>query len=363
MNIRAFLGLSWSILLLSSHGALAQELEIPKTVWEVNRIDLGTILEENGPQIAEFKFTHTQDSVLVIEEVLTDCGCTTAEFTQDSLQVGEEGIVKISFDPVTAAGPFSRMIIVKGNLESVQDTLFVDGVAIPSPENPLIEYPIKKLDFGFRQRKVNAGEVFTNEPKLKTIEVFNFGSQSLLADSIFLFGPEHIYLIGATDSIPAQSRGLVELAYDGALKNDLGFFEDAVFVGWKGAESVRIDVIAEVFEYFPPVSREDLNSVPQLSLARKEVDFKDIATTEIQETEVMLNNKGKQVLEVRKIQGNCTCLTLEMTGTQISPGESIPLKISFDPKGRLGRDQRNIYVFTNDPINPVQLIVLKSRIK
>jgi hypothetical protein len=38
------------------------------------------------------------------------------------------------------------------------------------------------------------------------------------------------------------------------------------------------------------------------------------------------------------------------------------LNLVFDPIGRKGIDQRNIYIFTNDPVNPVQLLVLKSRI-
>jgi hypothetical protein len=39
------------------------------------------------------------------------------------------------------------------------------------------------------------------------------------------------------------------------------------------------------------------------------------------------------------------------------------LSLVFDPVGRKGIDQRNIYIFSNDPVNPVQLIVMKSRIE
>ncbi|MFC3414758.1 hypothetical protein [Algoriphagus hitonicola] len=39
------------------------------------------------------------------------------------------------------------------------------------------------------------------------------------------------------------------------------------------------------------------------------------------------------------------------------------LEITFDPAGRKGIDQRNIFIFSNDPLNPVQSIVIKSRIK
>ncbi|MHA7128524.1 DUF1573 domain-containing protein [Algoriphagus namhaensis] len=347
----------------SFHLLHAQEVEKGKVIWEVNRIDMGTILEEQGPQVAEFKFTHNRDSVLVIQEVLTDCGCTTAEYTRDSLETGEQGVVKINFDPVSAIGPFSRMIIVKGNLQTVEDTLFIEGVSIPTPQNPLIDYPIKKLDYGFRQRKVNVGEVFTNQPKRKAIELFNFGSQTLYADRVYLNGPDHIGLIGATDSIPPQQRGMIEIAYDGAVLSDLGHFEDQIYLGWRGGDSIPVSILAEVFEYFPPVPKDEMASVPQLTLSTKEIDWGDISDSQVREEEIVLTNRGQEVLQIRKIQGNCKCLSLEMSETTIRPGESQTLKVAFDPRGRKGRDQRNIYVFSTDPINPVQLIVLKSRIE
>jgi hypothetical protein len=78
---------------------------------------------------------------------------------------------------------------------------------------------------------------------------------------------------------------------------------------------------------------------------------------------VTLTNKGREELEIRKIQGNCACLTLEIPKTTLRPGESIELKITFDPKGRKGIDQRNIYIFSTDPLNSVQLLVLRSRIE
>ncbi len=343
--------------------SLAQVSTANKTVWEVNRIDLGTILVEDGNQIAEFRFMHTQDSLLVIEEVLTDCGCATADFTMDSLSKGDQGFVQIEFDPISAAGDFERMIIVKGNLQSVEDTLFIEGHAIPYPENPLIEYPVKKLDLGFRQEKVRVGDVFTNEPKLKTVEIFNFGAEPLYGDSISLNGADHIKVIKVSDSIPAQGRGLISLAYDGQMKNDLGFFEDLVYMAWNDTDSVGLEVIADVFEYFPPVPKNDFRQVPQLAISRKEIDWGTIEDSETQEEEITISNRGQKVLEIRKVQGNCSCMRLEMSDDTISPGQSLTLKVTFDPEGRFGRDQRNIYIFSNDPLNPVQSIILKSRIE
>lgn len=344
--------------------ALAQDTITPKVIWAVNKVDLGTILEEQGPQVAEFQFTHTQDSLFYIETVLTDCGCTTVEYTKDTLVVGESGVLQVSFDPSSGAGFFSRMIVVKGNLQGVQDTLFIEGNAIPRASDPISAYRIRKGDLGFRLAKINVGEVFTNEPKLKQVEVFNFGSRPFYKDSLEYTGPEYISVSQLTDSIMPNDRGVLQVAYDGALKDDLGYFEDPISLNWQDSTTfIQLDVLADVFEYYAPFSKDNLNLVPQLVMGPREIDLKTIKSTAIQVENVVLSNRGRQVLEIKKVQGNCECLKLELPKTTLDPGESLELKVVFDPKGRQGIDQRNIYVFSNDPVNPVQLFLLKSRVE
>ncbi|MDF2157721.1 DUF1573 domain-containing protein [Algoriphagus sp. CAU 1675] len=358
-NLTLILAIALSLTQLSH----AQETVTPKIIWEVNKIELGTILEEMGTQVVEFRFTHTQDSLFYIEKVWTDCGCTTVEYTQDTLEVGGKGRLQVSFDPATAAGNFSRLVVVKGNLFETQDTLYLEGTVIPYPQNPEREYPFRQGDIGLRLQKVNMGDVFTNEPKVKDFEIFNFSDQVLHADSLTKFGPEYIQVRQIQQMIPSNDRGLIQLIYSGAEKDDLGFFEDPMAISWSDSITLQLDVVANVFQYFPPFSKEELGAVPNLALSTKEIDLKEISANSIQHEVVTLTNKGRQVLEILKIQGNCSCLKLELPTTSVNPGESIELKITFDPKGRKGIDQRNIYIFSNDPLNPVQGLVIKSRIK
>lgn len=341
----------------------AQDTSIPRLVWKVNKIDLGTVLEEEGAKIAEFEFTHTQDSLFFIEQVITDCGCTTVTYKQDTLAVGESGKVAISFDPSSGAGYFSRMIIVKGNLVNSQDTLYIEGTAVPLPENPEMAYERIEGNIGFRLKKVNMGEVLTNEPKLKQIEIFNFGKDPINAQGLTVAGPEFIQVTQREELIYPNQRGLLDLYFDGNKKGELGYSEDQVVLSWGKDYLVRLSVLANVFEYFPPIPKDKLNEVAQLSISPKEIDLRTISSNAIQKKSVTLTNKGREKLEIRKIQGNCVCLTLEIPKTTIMPGESIELEITFDPKGRQGIDQRNIYIFSTDPLNSVQMLVLKSRIE
>lgn len=155
------------------------------------------------------------------------------------------------------------------------------------------------------------------------------------------------------------------IRYDGELRNDLGFFEDIVPIRWENVEGleVKLEIIADLFEYFAPIQKSDLNEVPQLFIAQREIDLREISSKAVVRRTVTLTNQGRQTLEIRKIQGNCECLKIEAPKNSLEPGESMELSLILDPIGRKGIDQRNIYIFSNDPVNPVQLIVMKSRIE
>ncbi|GMQ24104.1 hypothetical protein Aoki45_07860 [Algoriphagus sp. oki45] len=361
---QAILTALFFILIKSS--LVAQSLDPPKIIWKVNRVELGTILEEQGNQEVTFEFTNSQDSLFFIEDIWLECGCTTVEFSKDTLVQGESGTVRVSFDPTSAYGFFSKLIVVKGNLSGVQDSLFLEGTSIPYPSDPVRAYPVKNGDLGFRLKKINMGEVFDNEPKIKYVEFFNFGTQDLEKGAFRSETPSYIWVEQVQDLVRSQERGLLMIRYESANRNgDLGFFEDQVPVFWENIEGSRInlEIIADLFEYFPPVSKNEIDDLPQLYIQQKEIDLKEISSKSIVRRTVTLSNRGRKVLEIRKIQGNCECLIIESPKDQLNPGESLELSLAFDPKGRKGIDQRNIYIFTNDPINPVQLVVLKSRIE
>jgi hypothetical protein len=195
------------------------------------------------------------------------------------------------------------------------------------------------------------------------VEFFNFGKSTLKKSELVFQGPSYITISQIQDSIRSQERGLLLISYDGKAKNDLGFFEDRTVISWGEKQKVELDILADIFEYFAPFAKKNLNTVPQLFIENKEVNLGSISPNTIQIRTVNLTNRGHQVLEIRKIQGNCECLKLEMGKTSINPGETLEMKITFDPKGRFGLDQRNIYIFSNDPVNSVQLIVVKSRVE
>jgi uncharacterized secreted protein with C-terminal beta-propeller domain len=103
--------------------------------------------------------------------------------------------------------------------------------------------------------------------------------------------------------------------------------------------------------------------VPKLDISTAEIDLKDISANAKVSRTVIFSNSGKETLHIRKIATNCSCVQTELKNNKLEPGEITDLKFTFDPKGRKGIDHKHISVFSNDPLNPVRTIVVRSTVK
>lgn len=61
--------------------------------------DLGSIDESEGDVYYDFRFVNTGGKPLVIKQVITGCGCTSAKWKDKSYKPGEKGIIRITYHP------------------------------------------------------------------------------------------------------------------------------------------------------------------------------------------------------------------------------------------------------------------------
>jgi len=352
----AFLG-------LFSQNIKAQTPDRKLLTWERKTINIGAILEENGPVETEFYAVNLNEENLVFTDVVTDCGCTTVDFTKDTLSTDKIGSIRVRFDPDHRGGEFSKVIIVRTNEDIYGDTLYLEGINMPIPENREMAYIHKVGSLGFRLSAINMGNVFTNQPKLKYVEVHNFGNEPLELKAEQEFLPEYIQVRLEPAQLQADQRGLMLITYDGALKGDLGFFDESQTLIMNNDEQLSIRTMAVVYEYFEHVPRSMEKTVPRLNLSESDIDLKEIPSSRKVSKTIFLSNLGTENLLIRKFTSNCSCIDLTLSKTELFSGEQAELNIEFDPVGRRGIDHKHITIFSNDPINPVKTIIIKSTVK
>lgn len=65
-----------------------------------------------------------------------------------------------------------------------------------------------------------------------------------------------------------------------------------------------------------------------------------------------IHNKGDATLKINNIRAHCGCTTTKLDQKEIKPGESIILESKLSLKKRLGKQKKQITVYSNDPKNP-----------
>ena len=84
--------------------------------FSASTVDLGSVLWKK-PVRAVFKVRNTGNEPLMITNVETQCGCTSADWTREPIAPGEEGEVSAMFD-AAFMGHFTKIIDVYSNAGS-----------------------------------------------------------------------------------------------------------------------------------------------------------------------------------------------------------------------------------------------------
>ncbi|REE82062.1 uncharacterized protein DUF1573 [Lutibacter oceani] len=80
---------------------------------------------------------------------------------------------------------------------------------------------------------------------------------------------------------------------------------------------------------------------------KREYDFGEVTEGELVEGSFEIINKGKVDLIITSAKATCGCTVPEWPKEAIKPGESAPLKFTFNSRGRVGKQSKSITLQTN----------------
>jgi uncharacterized cupredoxin-like copper-binding protein len=101
---------------------------------------------------------------------------------------------------------------------------------------------------------------------------------------------------------------------------------------------------------------------PKLVLQQIEHDFGDIVQGEVVSHVFVLSNSGGNLLTIDKVRPSCGCTAAMPEQNELGPGESTNLTVSFNSKGRMGKQKKIVRIETNDPESPQQIITIKGNV-
>lgn len=93
-----------------------------------------------------------------------------------------------------------------------------------------------------------------------------------------------------------------------------------------------------------------IGKLPKIELDKTTHDFGTINEGDVVETEFIIKNTGESDLIIADAKGSCGCTVPVWPKAPIAPGESAPIKVSFDSNGKPGKQSKTVTLTTNTEV-------------
>ena len=95
---------------------IAQEKGNPILEIHPEKYDFGD-LKKGAVVSHDFKIINKGESVLIIKNVLTTCGCTATSWPKKPLAAGDSSVIRVSFDSKGKIGRQHKVITIQSNAQ------------------------------------------------------------------------------------------------------------------------------------------------------------------------------------------------------------------------------------------------------
>jgi hypothetical protein len=107
--------------------------------------DFGEIEEKDGKVTHLFVLKNTGKEPVIIDEIVTGCGCTTAEYSKDLINPGQKSELTVIYNPMYRPGSFVKEITVIYNNRREISRIWIKGNVKPFIHPVEEDFP---YDFG-----------------------------------------------------------------------------------------------------------------------------------------------------------------------------------------------------------------------
>lgn len=346
------------LLMLNSIALWAQQAEI---AFAETKHNFGEIEESAGPVSHTFQFKNTGKTPLILYAVNASCGCTTPTWTRKPVAPGQTGSIKVTYNPLNRPGAFSKSITVNSNA-SKTETIHITGHVLQKEKELSEQYPRELGELRAKSNYIRLGKVKNTELKKGSLELINASNKPQHID--FRTPPEYLSVSVIPETVQPGEKALVLVEFDGRKCDNFGEMVSRLYLLVDGKASYRssIGVSASVEEDFSTLSKEELANAPLLSFDSMSYDFGEIKQNDKVSHTFQMTNKGHSNLIIRKVNTSCGCTAVAPQKSVIAPGETVPLVVKFDSKGKLGRQTKTITILTNAPASQSVMLRISTSI-
>ena len=337
----------FSFLLLFSTQLLAQ----PQLKLSALRYDFGSILWKH-PAKALFSITNSGNSDLIIQDVHPDCGCTVAEWTQESIQPGETGQIIVTYD-AELLGRFNKQLGVTTNENPLPFYLTVSGDVVMEKKDYSKEYPYRIGDIYLDTDNVEFEEVQKGEFPFKTITIFNAGRQSYKPQLMHL--PKYLKAESEPEVVSPGEQGFLNIILNSELLREMGLNQTSIYLSRFPGDRISHDneiLCSAILLPELQLSEKEQQNAPKIKVDSTLLYLGNFAGKDHLKGKIVIENTGHSDLIISALQVYNPGISAKMGKSRLKPGAKTTLKITLYADRHHFKGRRRVLLITNDPQHP-----------
>ena len=332
--------LSFVVSFFSLNPISAQKLTITKTTIDVGKTGFEV------PVTATFELRNKSSKPMIINELKTDCGCTTVDGPK-TVAAGERFTISLTYD-ARLLGHFTKQVALYSNATKDPVYLKMKGVVLADVVDYSKRYP---YDFGGLLASLNNVE-FDNVKKGEhpEVEINLMNNTELEMTPNLLHLPTYITALAMPENLEPNRSGKIILTLNSEDVHNYGLTQVSIYLAKRLGEKISSDTEIPVSVVLQPdmsaFEGQNKELAPHLQLSAESLNL----DAHHKNGTIILSNTGKSVLNISSLQMFTGGVKVKLPKQDLQPGESTKLRVTIIPDQlRKARSKPRILMITNDP--------------
>uniref|UniRef100_UPI004047BBF1 DUF1573 domain-containing protein n=2 Tax=Roseivirga sp. TaxID=1964215 RepID=UPI004047BBF1 len=254
-------------------------------------------------------------------------------------------------------GNFQSELIITSNGLMIDQFLVKARVLAPVMD-VFKEYRNEFFPFRAKSQLLNFKSGFIGDTLNAEIVLYNFGGGAVeLSNAVY---DANYNMVFSPKLVQHNEFTLLKAQLRTDASFSLGFNRSLLKINDKTGGLIFTVPVQFTLEQRPNLAEDN---AARLAINKAEHDFKSIQQDGLDSTQILITNIGKGILELKKIESNCECLTYQLPKDNLQAGESVQMDVFFNAKSRAGYERKTLAIFSNDPTRPTTVVVFKANVR
>lgn len=337
-----------------AQNSVQQAITFTKTVHNFGKISIA-----EGAKHCTFEFKNTSDKPIVINNILSSCGCTTPQWPKKPIMPGESGKVEVTYLNDQGPNPFDKTLTVYTSASPKPIILRITGLAYENEKSMKEMFPVSVGVLGMKNNTLRGGQIAQGNSKSGGAKIANVSNKSITVKFTDITPGLSISVEPQT----IEANGIAEISYtiDTKAAKNWGNTTYSAAVLCNGVKApAKINVESMIVDNFSTLTKEEKNKASMVLATSSSYNFGEVEKGKEVVATFNLRNTGYSPLEIYKIESEKEVIV--NSPQNVAAGEKFTVTAKIDTSKCSGEEIFTITLVTNSPNRPLVNLFVTGKV-